>query len=355
MTHKQPDTSSGKKPTADTQPTTARKAFAAALKAECTSRGFGPRPFARQVKDADPSTISRYLSGERVAPEQFIDRLAEEAHRAGKPLAPATVEKLKKLREAALRHSGHANYQLQARVEELQDQLQAMTVRFCLAREDAEVQQHLRADVLHEHRTVLTRLQQFQDDLAAAHDRLVNAQTAQDRLEEENTAMRRQLRAAAAYVQDLETRLRDSEHQRTTRTQTIRHDQQQAVPPRPDNHPRQEAAPRTPGIAPARPRVDRPATPDRKNTAVRNNLRWAAALTSLLGSFALIFTGMSQVEAASHLTGADALLPGGGLLSLLFIAAPLAGRAATAEAGDTEKDGHSSDTDDHVYGYYPLM
>ncbi|CAL9676800.1 hypothetical protein SUDANB176_07841 (plasmid) [Streptomyces sp. enrichment culture] len=361
MTHHRPDGSPAKKTDTGSRLTAERQAFAAALRAEFTGRGFGVRAFAREVKDADASTVSRYLSGARVAPQWFLDSLAEQAHRGGQPIARARLEELRRLREVALRGSGHANYRLQARVEELQalvgelqGQVQAVTVRWCLVQEEAEVQHYLRAGVLEEHRAVLARLQQLQEDLAAAHEHLLLAGTERGRLEEENAVMRRQLHAASAYVQDLEARLQDSERQRAEMAQTIRREDQHAAAPSPRQSvpPAREEAAQPPGAAPARPAGDGPATPERKDTALRNNLRWLAAFTSLTGSLALFFAGMFHVEEDSHLTLIDAVLPAGGLLSLLLIATPLAARAVAADPRSTEE---SSDGDEYMYGYYPMV
>lgn len=57
------------------------------------------------------------------------------------------------------------------------------------------------------------------------------------------------------------------------------------------------------------------------------------------------------MENVRHLTVVDVLFPAGGFLALLFIATPLLGHAVT-------KDGYDAglgDSDDVVYGYYPMM
>ncbi|MBC2908376.1 hypothetical protein H4N64_44280, partial [Streptomyces sp. PSKA01] len=54
----------------------------------------------------DPGTVSRYLSGQRMPPADFVTKLVEDAHEHGAPLNAADGAHLRKLLEEALREQG---------------------------------------------------------------------------------------------------------------------------------------------------------------------------------------------------------------------------------------------------------
>jgi CheY-like chemotaxis protein len=95
------------------------RAFAEALRELFTGLGISVRRYAaRRYRDA--GTISRYLSGTRVPPWEFVvDLFADLAQARGRPATTNAVELLRELHRAAVRTSGSPGHA----VELLQNQL----------------------------------------------------------------------------------------------------------------------------------------------------------------------------------------------------------------------------------------
>ncbi|RAJ31236.1 response regulator receiver domain-containing protein [Kitasatospora sp. SolWspMP-SS2h] len=73
-----------------------------------------------------PGTLSRYLSGTRIAPQDFIDDLVREIEREhGTRIEPAALERLRLLRRAAVRTTDS----ISQAVHQLEDQLKAADAR----------------------------------------------------------------------------------------------------------------------------------------------------------------------------------------------------------------------------------
>ncbi|MDH6589949.1 hypothetical protein M2161_009140 [Streptomyces sp. SAI-133] len=329
-----------------------QKVFVTALRQEFRSR-FTQRGFAREVRGVDHSSLSRYFSGDRMVPEKFIDWLYEQAQEQGCPISPARRDELKHLRAAALRSSASVNHRLQRSVEDLQASLESMTVRWCEQREQAEVQQHLRALLLEDRRVLLAAMEQLQRDLTASCDALAQADAERAQAQNAHTQALRQLQAASEYVHDLHNQLASSERQVFEMAETIRRlEHELSVLRRQVHLLKEEPETKTLQTAEAEQGVAAPATPTSATPSTRTWPWWLAANLAFLGSFALILAGMAHLEHDRHITFADALFPAGGLLSLLFIATPLIGHAAGKDGAYSTI---SSDADDVAYGYYPMM
>ena len=82
------------------------RAFAVELRKLFDGLGVSVRRYAARMF-RDPSTISRYLSGTRVPPWEFVvDLLADLADCRGSAATPAAIEVVRMLHRAAVRTSG---------------------------------------------------------------------------------------------------------------------------------------------------------------------------------------------------------------------------------------------------------
>jgi hypothetical protein len=219
------------------QLTEERKAFAEALKDEFVKAygDRGGRAFAARAGNTDHTSVSRYLRGERLASEWFLDRFEQDARDQGCPVPPARMQRLRQLRSAALRSSGNSNYRLQAMVEDLEALLEEVRLQRCLDREQIDVLRHARTAALDENRALLERCEHLQQDLAAVCSELTlargereeaetgkrEAERGRHQAEQDNAALQRQLEAASVYVRDVHTQLADTERHGEQMAQTI--------------------------------------------------------------------------------------------------------------------------------------
>ncbi|MET8506998.1 helix-turn-helix transcriptional regulator [Streptomyces sp. NPDC004787] len=147
--------------------------------------GISQSQYAHRVH-LDKSVVSRYLTGRRVAPQEFVDRLVAEVEtHVGAPLRPAAKEALRTRRLEALRVTDPGEF----RLERLRDEL-------ARSRRDAE-RAHRNVDALH------ALLEKREAEARAASDEL-------DRLRldwgAEIAALRRDLADAEALRLDAERR-----------------------------------------------------------------------------------------------------------------------------------------------------
>jgi transcriptional regulator with XRE-family HTH domain len=406
MPDKQPDSEAAVNNTGREQTQEEEKAFAKALKEEFLSV-YGPgnmRAFASRVK-IDHGTVSRYLSGKRLPDEAFLRCLEQDADINGRhPIAPAKLQELRTLRTAALRSSGNNNYQLQATVEELEVLMKGLRLQRILDRELIDVQQHLRAAVLEEHRGLMARFEQLQHRLTAVCDQLSLAQDARQeaeagrelaeagraQTEHDNATLLRQLKAASAYVQDLHAQLADEEragenlarahrglqhevsllrrqinaYQKERKVQYRRAEQPgkagaaSAPVTAPGSTPVTESTVQSAGAAPA-------LSPGGELPRNGEEMRWfLAAMSSLAAAVGSFLWGSSQVEPGHGWPASGIAGMATGLALLLALVPYTSGRLAktpdsaspaspghSAEAGDSAKADTPSD---HSYGYYPM-
>ncbi|MFJ9908685.1 hypothetical protein ACIRVK_38490 [Streptomyces sp. NPDC101152] len=411
MPDKQPDSGAADKNTGREQ-TQEETAFAQALKEEFLSV-YGPgnmRAFASRVK-IDHGTVSRYLSGKRLPDEAFLRCLEQDAGINGnRPIAPAKLQELRTLRTAALRSSGNNTYQLQATVKELEVLVEGLRLQRILDRELIDVQQHLRAAVLEEHRGLLNRFEQLQrrltavcDQLSLAQDTREQAEAGREQAEQDNATLLRQLKAASAYVQDLHTQLADKERSGENlarahrglqqevsllRRQISAYQQEREVQYRcaeqpgkagaasatvtaPGSTPVTESAVQTAGAAAAPspsgelPRRRRAGQGAQEPAGNREEIRWfLAAMSSLAAAVGSFLWGTSQVEQGHGWPASGIAGMATGLALLLTLVPYTSSRLAkTPDSTSPSSPGHSaaagdpaqSDTpSDHSYGYYPM-
>ncbi|MBO3676122.1 hypothetical protein [Streptomyces sp. NEAU-YJ-81] len=166
------------------------------------------RTFARrQEVTFDYTAVSRFLSGDRVAPPEFIDCLALVRRAVNAPLPAAEQARLRELWLAVMRTSGNPHH----RLAYLEHQLGTVRERLMQAEERAGTDRR-RFEALQ------TRLEALQEELGKARVAAGRARA----LREENTWLRRQLVAAAGYVKDTERELGESERRRTDLQETAR-------------------------------------------------------------------------------------------------------------------------------------
>ncbi|MEV7114382.1 hypothetical protein [Streptomyces anulatus] len=122
-----------------------------------------------------PTAVSRYFSGERVAPDGFVDSLAAFASRHGHPLAPEVREELHRLRRTA-----EAAGPLSARLRHAQEQIEQLKKKLAAAEETAlgshdtavlEALEWVRGDTAQQLVTLEGRLEELTEegDLAVVH------------------------------------------------------------------------------------------------------------------------------------------------------------------------------------------
>ncbi|WP_158939453.1 hypothetical protein [Streptomyces sp. NRRL S-87] len=144
--------------------------------------GVSQRAYAVRVT-LDPSVVSRYLRGQRVATEDFVDRLIREVEaRLGTPLQEAARARVRDQRLAALRATDPALHELETVRQE------AAHARRTVARLGRE------QDALHD------RMDRLEAELAAANTELEQQRT--DWARDQTAARRRELELRAAAERD---------------------------------------------------------------------------------------------------------------------------------------------------------
>ncbi|NEB80852.1 hypothetical protein G3I40_37425 [Streptomyces sp. SID14478] len=166
------------------------------------------RVFARREDvPFDYTAVSRFLSGDRVAPVDFIDCLASVRRAVGLPLAEAEQTGLRALWLAVMKASHNPHHRLAF----LEHELAAVRAQLREADERAGTDRR--------------RFEASQAHLAALHQDLDETRRTAGQaqaLHEENGRLRRQLTAAADYVKDTERQLEESRRERASLRDTAR-------------------------------------------------------------------------------------------------------------------------------------
>ncbi|WP_405846128.1 hypothetical protein OG211_38220 [Streptomyces niveus] len=177
--------------------TQAQMAYARQLTAVFKEIPLGLRAFTRRADvPYDPSTVSRFLSGQRFAPASFIDCLVAVAADLDSATS-ADRQQLNHSRRCVMRESNTPALRLQCVEEDLQD----AHLKLDAVREHADVQSYLRAELL--------------DDLTGLEDRL-------NQLGRDNEEQQLRLVSASDYVRTIEGELRDHEHEHEQTARIIR-------------------------------------------------------------------------------------------------------------------------------------
>ncbi|MFI1532328.1 hypothetical protein [Streptomyces griseus] len=145
------------------------EALKAAVQAVLDSGAASQREIAREAH-VSPTAVSRYFSGERIAPDGFVDSLAAFASRHGQPLDPKAREELHRLRRTAeaagpistrLRHA-------QEQIEQLKKKLAAAEATALGSHDTAvlEALEWVRGDTAQQLVTVEGRLKELTEELA---------------------------------------------------------------------------------------------------------------------------------------------------------------------------------------------
>lgn len=145
------------------------EALKAAVQAVLDSGAASQREIAREAH-VSPTAVSRYLSGERIAPDGFVDSLAAVASRHGQPLAPEGREELHRLRRAA-EEAGPVSTRLrhaQEQIEQLKKKLAAAEATALGSHDTAvlEALEWVRGDTAQQLVTVEGRLEELTEELA---------------------------------------------------------------------------------------------------------------------------------------------------------------------------------------------
>ncbi|MFF1695553.1 hypothetical protein ACFVXC_18250 [Streptomyces sp. NPDC058257] len=165
------------------------------------------RAFARRTDvPFDYTSVSRFLSGDRVAPPQFIDCLGVARRAVDAPLTEAEQRQLRALWIAVMEASSNPHHRLAF----LEHELGAVRERLLEAEARAGSDRR-RIE------TSQARLQALREELDEA--RRTAART--EALHEENAWLRRQLTAAADYVKNTERQLGESERRSTGLRETL--------------------------------------------------------------------------------------------------------------------------------------
>ncbi|MBT1093538.1 hypothetical protein [Streptomyces sp. Tu102] len=185
--------------------TAAQQAYATGLRAVYDQWvGLSIREFAR--RDDVPheySSVSRFLSGDRLAPRSFIDCLMRFSAAGGGAEPEEAKEQLLRLRRAAALESTNAELHLEYAHEELafaREQLRLAWARACEERESAAVNRHLRHELLADVSLLHTQVQQLRQDLDLEQKQRTAAEHERAELREETRRQHRQLRAASDYI-----------------------------------------------------------------------------------------------------------------------------------------------------------
>ncbi|MFD0374577.1 hypothetical protein [Streptomyces sp. NPDC127112] len=180
--------------------------------------GVSQRAYAVRVT-LDPSVVSRYLRGQRVATQDFVDRLIREAeNKLGSPLQEEARARLHDLRLAAVRATDPAAYELESLRREMERSQRAVE-RLTRQQEALHDLLEKREDEAATVRAELGRLRRdwAEDsaeasrrelDLRAAADAHTNAR---DSLLAEIARLRADLADTTALKADAETRCRELE------------------------------------------------------------------------------------------------------------------------------------------------
>jgi hypothetical protein len=185
--------------------TAAQRAYAMRLRAVYDPWvGLPIREFAR--RDDVPheySSVSRFLSGDRLAPRSFIDCLVRFCAAAGGAEPEEAKDQLLRLRRAVALESTNAELHLEYAHEELafaREQLELAWARACEDRESAAVNHHLRRELLADVSLLHAQVQQLRQDLDLEHRQRMAAEGERAVLREETRRQHRQLRAASDYI-----------------------------------------------------------------------------------------------------------------------------------------------------------
>ncbi|GGS26922.1 hypothetical protein GCM10010252_77300 [Streptomyces aureoverticillatus] len=221
------------------------QAYAAALRAVLQpvfDQGVTQRSLATEVHVV-ASTVTRYLTGERIAPKEFVDQCAVFLSTHQVLLAPSELERLHGLRRAAQAASSSAEIRLLHTKEEI-DQLKAALaaarlshekstalaireaveqVRLEGSRQLAAIEQQLttvRAELLAE-------LASVQQELTAEQQRAQRLQAENNQLREPVRAQEGQLEHAREYVREMSAELAQKEEELARKKEELRFQQQQ--------------------------------------------------------------------------------------------------------------------------------
>ncbi|MFJ5266003.1 hypothetical protein ACIQAC_36630 [Streptomyces sp. NPDC088387] len=183
-------------------------AYAEGLRAAYQHISDSYRTFARrQDVPFDYTAVSRFLSGDRVAPPEFLECLASVRRAVGVPLTEEEGRGLRALWLSVMEASRNPQH----RLAYLEHQLDVVREQLAQAEEQAGSDRG--------------RLEASRARLEALQEELDTARRSADRaagLREENSWLRRQLRAAADYVRDTERQLEESEHGRAGLEEQVR-------------------------------------------------------------------------------------------------------------------------------------
>ncbi|MYW01168.1 helix-turn-helix transcriptional regulator [Streptomyces sp. SID3343] len=186
--------------------------YGAAMQACFERAGASRREFAKAAF-LDPSVVTRYLKGQRVAPAEFLTALARFLAERGVPLAPEEHLDLDRLRTAALAGSARQHNQALYWREE--------TTRLTAAKEDLTARLNEERDRgTHDRRHAAQALGALDLELAELSERLEHTDTTRAEIQTRHDALHDQVRdrdhrldAATAYIRELEAEL--AEHHAT--------------------------------------------------------------------------------------------------------------------------------------------
>ncbi|MFD6479019.1 hypothetical protein ACFWEH_36530 [Streptomyces anulatus] len=161
------------------------EALKAAVQGVLDSGAASQREIGKEAH-VSPTAVSRYFSGERVAPDGFVDSLAAFASRHGHPLAPEVREELHRLRRIA-----EAAGPLSARLRHAQEQIEQLKKKLAAAEETAlgshdtavlEALEWVRGDTARQLVTVEGRLEELTEELVLEKRRVRVLEAERDQL-----------------------------------------------------------------------------------------------------------------------------------------------------------------------------
>lgn len=183
----------------DSKVSPAELLYVQTLKAHLDRTGMSQNTFAKKYAFS-PASVSRYLSGQRFPSRQFASGIVDALARAGVPLSTEDVAELDGQRSAAMRTSSQPS----VRIQEMEERITALSVALTEAREDVDVQRHLRTVLLAELAEATQSVGRLAGELEVAREQLREGQVANLRLSAVNVWQRRQLKAASRGVRALE-------------------------------------------------------------------------------------------------------------------------------------------------------
>ncbi|WP_228183951.1 hypothetical protein [Streptomyces anulatus] len=145
-----------------------KQALKAAVQGVLDSGAASQREIGKEAH-VSPTAVSRYFSGERVAPDGFVDSLAAFASRHGHPLGPEVREELHRLRRIA-----EAAGPLSARLRHAQEQIEQLKRKLAAAEATAlgshdtavlEALEWVRGDTARQLVTLEGRLEELTEEL----------------------------------------------------------------------------------------------------------------------------------------------------------------------------------------------